>query len=349
MTDVLTVPPKLYDNWTAPAGTYRWPGQVQLAKPGIGVDLSPCSLITDPTQGYHGYLFKPTPGPGEFTIELGNVVDYAGILLAQLGVTNARAAVRILGGYLNNVRDIVNVKTKDGGRVDALAEYVTAIGIAVGVRTYGAARLVDSQLKSGGATTPYGEPTACRALDLNDTGTVVDDQVLHILRCLITGFTAGSNPDGGGGEETVAEARIEDSTFDTAGDALLDLKVALAYVLDNVFGGTVGGNRMIAVHAGRAYLARNRFDIPAGAAAIQATGTVISDGDTFNDLDQPGALAAKATVALQGSTGFPDDGVRVGHVELWNPQPDAATSAAAVKVVPSDKDGVTYTPTIEIH
>lgn len=298
---VLPIPSPLVGDWTAPAGTYSAPATVN-ANASCTVDLTACTVNGTSA----GFLFKPKAGVN-LTVKLGTVTNMQGI------------------------------ESNDGGRLDAKITGITATGLGAGIRTYGSAEAYNCFL-TGGANPQTGDPCGVRGLDLNDTATVVPDQVVIVRDCAITGFTGG-NSDGCGAEETVAYFEVSRSQFSTFSDAAVDSKAAVAVVVGNTFSGFYGV-RIVDSHIGRLYSAHNDYIVPTGVYGLQASSGYGTDpqhptdpgltslGDTFH---LAGGLVARALVACQGSTGF------------------SSTRCGVIRLIGSTWDGTNPTPWVAPH
>lgn len=321
----LAIPNPLTTDYVAPQGTWAPPASPVNVIGTVNADLSRAVILG----AGKGYLFKPGPG-ARLTTQLNHVENMVGIGLGQVG-PNARAAMTIQGGQLIDVRAGIFYKSADGGRLDGALDSVTASGMGVGIRTFGSVELVLSRLFGGGLP-PSGNPGGGIALDLNDTGTVVADQIMYARDNTISGFKSdGFQGDGLIAENTVAWAQILANQIGDVSDAGADIKAALAYVLGNLFLGTFG-SRILAVHTGHTYSGRNLFQIPTGGATptygLHSTSGygadpthpdkpgLVSDSDTFALADSDNGKIARAAVACTGSLNFP--GPSAGCILLRN-------------------------------
>jgi hypothetical protein len=351
---VLQLPSPLVGDYIASPGDYT-PGSVVDVLPRadgtpIRVDLTKAKIHGSGT----GFLFRPRPG-ANLIVELGANDNLAGYVLGVLD-QSGEANVELIGGVATDVKQLVNCKAAGVMRLNAVLTEVEGHNLGTGIRTYGSAVATKSKLYGGNKPT-YGDPTGVRGLDLNDSGIVDPTQVVILDDCDVYNFNyPDTNPDNSGAEESCAVYAVTHCRMGGAGDASCDSKADYALLFDNVFYGA--GVRIAASHIGRMVSMKNTYYVGSSMIALQ---TSSGYGNDPNNPTEPGLLSLddsfvvqdatsvvmKALVQLTGSTG--NTGPRTGFGQLIGAKIPAGYDLASLcKVVPTTKDGVTYSPHIQL-
>jgi hypothetical protein len=328
----LPIPNPLTRDWTAPAGRFAMPKQVNVVGTAT-VDLSAATI-----SGSSGYLFLVAADGTQLTILGGQVNGRIDGLVRDSVRDGSTADVTISGTAVQGARSLVYAPAA-GGPINVRLDHVTSHGLGDGIRATANGIDVTSSTLTGGGAPPSGYPAGIHSLDDRAGNVAVPASYINVSDSIITGFTSQSfQGDSIIGETRVASALIERNVLghntDSGG---VDSKIAHAVVTDNTI--YSDGDRALASHFGTLVSSGNTIYQSARSAsgdrgkAYQGSGTLVATDDTVTLM--PGAYLAQSVVVLVPGTGPPSTYPRYGNLTLTHITDENGNPISGPCAVPS--------------